>query len=112
MTNSKNKFHAKPILVTKRNILAGLTVVLLLGMSILAAQKKNDLEVLSPDAAISVKIDAGAKLEWSVEANGEQIIAPSAISLSLEDGDVLAIMQGLHHPDGKSQHHHHPRSTT
>jgi alpha-glucosidase len=89
MTNSKNKFHAKSILVTKRNILAGLTVVLLLGTSILAAQKKNDFEVLSPDGTINVKIDAGAKLEWSVEANGEQIIAPSAISLSLEDGDVL-----------------------
>ncbi len=89
MTNSKNKFHAKPILVTKRNILAGFTVVLLLGTSILAAQRKNDFEVLSPDGAINVKIDAGAKLEWSVEANGEQIIAPSAISLSLEDGTVL-----------------------
>jgi len=69
--------------------LAGLIVVILLGSSILAAQKKNDFELQSPDGAINVKIDAGAKLEWSVQADGEQIIAPSAISLSLGDGDVL-----------------------
>jgi len=55
----------------------------------LIAQKNNDLEVKSPDGAISVKVEAGAKLEWSVHDHGEQIIAPSAISLLLEEGDVL-----------------------
>jgi len=89
MTNSKNKVHAKTILARKRNILAGLTVVLLLATSILAAQKKNGFEVLSPDGSVSVKIDAGAKLEWSVRDNGGQILAPSAISLTLDEGDVL-----------------------
>jgi alpha-glucosidase len=69
--------------------LAGLILVLLLSSSILFAQKKNDFEVNSPDGAISVKIKAGAKLEWSVQDSGERIIAPSAISLSLGDGDVL-----------------------
>ena len=38
---------------------------------------------------MSVKVEAGTKLEWSVQDNGEQIIAPSAISLLLEEGDVL-----------------------
>ncbi len=55
----------------------------------LAAQKKNELEVKSPDGAISVTIEAGEKLEWSVQDKGEQIIAPSAISLQLEGGEVL-----------------------
>ena len=69
--------------------LAGLIIVILLISSILTAQKKNEFEVKSPDGAMSVKIEAGAKLEWSVQESGEQIIAPSAISLSLEDGEVL-----------------------
>jgi len=85
----KTKIHVKTNFNALRNPIAGLLVVLLLGSSILIAQKKNDFEVKSPDGAISVKIEAGAKLEWSVQDNGEQIIAPSAISLQLEEGDVL-----------------------
>ena len=69
--------------------LAGLMSVILLISSILTAQQKNDFVVQSLDGALSVKIEAGAKFEWSVQAGGEQIIAPSAISLSLEDGEVL-----------------------
>src|SRR5208283_366210 len=53
------------------------------------AQKKNDFEVKSPDGTISVRIEAAAKLEWSVQDKGEQIIAPSAISLQLDGGEVL-----------------------
>ena len=68
---------------------AGLIIVILLSSSILLAQKNNDFEVKSPDGAISVKVEAGAKLEWSVQDHGEPIIAPSAISLLLEEGDVL-----------------------
>jgi alpha-glucosidase len=53
------------------------------------SQKKKDYEVKSPDGAISVKVEAGVKLEWSVQDKGQQILAPSAISMQLEGGDVL-----------------------
>src|SRR5208283_3913364 len=89
LKNSKNNFDMTPFSYTKNKKLAGFVVFLLLCSSILDAQKNNDFEVKSPDGTISVKVDASVKLEWSVEANGEQIIAPSAISLSLEDGTVL-----------------------
>ncbi len=72
-----------------RNTLARLMVMLLLSSSILVAQKKNDFEIKSPDGVISLKIVAGAKLQWSVQHKGQQIIAPSAISLLLEGDDVL-----------------------
>jgi alpha-glucosidase len=82
MTNSKKQYGTP-------TVLTGIFVLLFLGSSMLIAQKNNDLEVKSPDGAISVKVEAGAKLEWSVHDHGEQIIAPSAISLLLEEGDVL-----------------------
>jgi alpha-glucosidase len=36
-----------------------------------------------------VHIEVGAKLQWSVQQAGQQIIAPSTISLQLEGGEVL-----------------------
>jgi alpha-glucosidase len=53
------------------------------------AQKAKVYEVKSPNGAIVVKIEAGAKLQWSVQHKGQQIIAPSAISLMLESGEIL-----------------------
>jgi alpha-glucosidase len=89
LRNSKNNFETKLIPKTINKRLAGVIVAILLASSMLAAQKKNELEVKSPDRAINVKIEAGEKLEWSVQDKGEQIIAPSAISLQLEGGEVL-----------------------
>jgi alpha-glucosidase len=82
MTNSKSRYGTA-------TILSGIFVLLFLGLSILFGQEKNSLEIKSPDGAVRVKVEAGAKLEWSVLDNGEQIIAPSAISLLLKEGDVL-----------------------
>jgi alpha-glucosidase len=56
---------------------------------ILNAQKSKSFEVKSPDNKIVLKLDAGAKMMWSVQHNGQQIIAPSAISLTLQSGEVL-----------------------
>ncbi len=89
MTIPKNIFHATLTHVEAKTVLAGLFVVLLLSASILFAQKKYDFEVQSPDGTINVKIEAGAKLEWRVRAGDEPIIAPSAMSLTLQDGEVL-----------------------
>src|SRR5208283_6173075 len=89
MGHAKTKIHIKPIFKAMRNTIPGLIVVFLFASSLLVAQKKNDFEVKSPDGTISVRIEAAAKLEWSVQDKGEQIIAPSAISLQLDGGEVL-----------------------
>jgi len=89
MIYSENKFQTTQILNTMRRTFAGLMIVLLLSSSILVGQKKNNFEIKSPDGAISLKVEAGAKLEWSVQAKGQQILAPSAMSLQLDGGDVL-----------------------
>ena len=68
---------------------ARLLLLLALSSSVLSAQKTRDFELTSPDSAISVKVEAGAKLQWSVRLRGEQIIAPSIMSLILEGGDTL-----------------------
>ena len=77
-----------PIFGCIRNILAGLILVFFLSSSILSAESK-DFEAKSPDGAVIVKVETGAKLEWSVQIMGQQIIAPSAMSMQLEGGDVL-----------------------
>lgn len=46
-------------------------------------------EVKSPGGAIIVKVETGVKLQWSVQHKGQQIIDPSAISLSLQSGEIL-----------------------
>lgn len=65
---------------------ARLLLLLALSSSVLSAQKNRDFELTSPDSAISVKVEAGAKLQWSVRLRGEQTIAPSIMSLILEGG--------------------------
>ena len=57
--------------------------------SILQAQKAKVYEVKSPNGSIALKVEAGAKLLWSVQHKGQQIIEPSAISLLLQSGEVL-----------------------
>jgi len=56
---------------------------------ILIAQKTKNFEIKSPDRSITLNIEAGAKFQWSVQHNGEQIIEPSIMSLQLEGGEVL-----------------------
>src|SRR5665647_2315492 len=53
------------------------------------AQKTKVYELKSPNGAIVLNIEAGAKLQWSVQHKGQQIIAPSAISLTIQDGNIL-----------------------
>ncbi|HEX7585665.1 MAG TPA: glycoside hydrolase family 97 protein [Prolixibacteraceae bacterium] len=69
--------------------LIGLFVLLFLSSTILSAQKSKVFELKSPDSKIALKIEVGAKMLWSVQHDGQQIIAPSAISLQLEGGEVL-----------------------
>lgn len=52
-------------------------------------QKPKTYNLTSPDGSVVVHIEVATKLRWSVTRKGQQIIAPSAISLLLDDGTVL-----------------------
>jgi alpha-glucosidase len=56
---------------------------------IIYAQKTKIYEVKSPNGSITVKVEAGTKLHWSVQHKGQPIIEPSAISMILQSGEVL-----------------------
>ncbi len=62
--------------------------------TILFAQKVKTYNVTSTDGTIVVKVEAGPKLLWSVTHKGEALIAPSAISLQLDNG-VLGDNAGI-----------------
>ncbi len=55
----------------------------------LYGQKNKSLQVNSPNGVITVNVEAGNKLEWSIKHKGQVILAPSAIGLQLENGEVL-----------------------
>lgn len=91
MKNSIGNFGTRAILIIMNGTLIGIgfIAVLLLGSPVLVAQKSNSIKIKSPDGVISVNVDAGTKLLWSVQCKGQQIIAPSVISLQLEGGIAL-----------------------
>ena len=72
-----------------KNKIFGLLIVLFLSPGLLSAQKSKVFELKSPDNKIALKLEVGAKMLWSVQHDGQQIIAPSDISLQLESGEVL-----------------------
>jgi alpha-glucosidase len=69
--------------------LIGSMFLLLLCSAILSAQKSKTFEVKSPDNRTSLKLEVGAKMMWSVQHDGQQIIEPSAISIHLEGEEAL-----------------------
>ena len=64
---------------------AYLIFIFLLSSAIMHAQKSKTWDLKSPDGNISVRVEAGNKLQWSVQHKSQQIIAPSGISLQLDD---------------------------
>ena len=72
-----------------KNKLIGLIVFFLMSSTILIGQKNKNFEIKSPGGNLSLNIEAGAKLQWSVQSYGQQIVSPSSISLQLEGGEVL-----------------------
>ncbi|MEO6329859.1 MAG: glycoside hydrolase family 97 N-terminal domain-containing protein, partial [Ginsengibacter sp.] len=59
--------------------------ICLLPSAVLFAQKTKMYQVKSPDGSITLEAEAGSKLQWSLQHKGQQIIAPSVISLQLTD---------------------------
>lgn len=72
-----------------KKILILLFCLLVLWPSILMGQRAKVYEAKSPGGNLTLKLEAGVKLLWSVYHKGRQIISPSAISLKLKSGEVL-----------------------
>jgi len=53
------------------------------------SQEHPRYELHSPDEALTVLVEAGDKLRWSVQHQGQPILQPSPISLQLATGEVL-----------------------
>lgn len=68
-----------------RKIFLGMVCCLLAG-SLSAVQKQ--LSLTSPDGKLKATINVGEKLTYSVLFDGKEVIAPSAISMALDNGTV------------------------
>ncbi len=66
-----------------------ISLFLLLFSTTVISQKSKTYTVTSPDGAITISIEAGDKLQWNVKHSGQQIIAPSPISLQVAGGENL-----------------------
>ncbi|MCR8561867.1 glycoside hydrolase family 97 protein [Mucilaginibacter sp. BJC16-A38] len=53
------------------------------------AQTGKTYQVKSPDGKISVSIVAGAAVSWSVKHEDTEVIMPSEISMTLDNGEIL-----------------------
>ena len=69
--------------------LVGSLIVISMSLTILSGQKIKSFEIKSFDGNLTLNIETGAKLQWSVQCSGKQIIAPSQASLQLESGEIL-----------------------
>ncbi|MBC8052930.1 MAG: glycoside hydrolase family 97 protein [Sphingobacteriaceae bacterium] len=63
--------------------------VIFFGTAISLAQPSKVFQLKSPDGKINLTFEAGEKLLWSVKHGNTQVLAPSAISLTLGNGQVL-----------------------
>ncbi len=58
-------------------------------LSVVLAQTGKTYQVKSPDGKVSIDIAAGAAVSWSVKHRGTEVILPSEISITLDNGEVL-----------------------
>ena len=73
----------------------GFIVLLLLSSAILKAQKSKVFDLKSFDSNITLHVEVGSKILWSVQHKGQQIIAPSAIAMQLTTGECLGDLPKL-----------------
>lgn len=57
-------------------------------MAFISAASARNYTLSSPDGAIGVKVETEGAIRYSVELDGQQILAPSEISMTLSDGTV------------------------
>jgi len=59
-----------------------------LALATSVSAKDKDYQLLSPSGELKVEIAAGEQLRWSISARGVQVLRPSALSMTLDDGTV------------------------
>lgn len=64
-------------------------LVALLGPAMLFAGTSKVYEVKSPDGNTVMKLEVGAKMQWSVIHKGQQLVLPSSMAMSLQNGETL-----------------------
>lgn len=69
-------------------LLPGL-MLLLFSATVAYAQKPKTYTISSPDKQISLLVEAGNKLQWQVNLNGQVVIAPSEASMKLAGKQTL-----------------------
>ncbi|GCB33469.1 retaining alpha-galactosidase [Bacteroides faecalis] len=65
------------------------------GMLVLSAQAQKVFKLNSPNDNLCVKITTGKQLVYDITCNGKQILAPSPISMTLDNGQVWGVNAGL-----------------
>lgn len=73
--------------ITLKTILAAATLAVCMPSEASAA--KNTYSISSPDGRIRAEVRTSGRLTYSVSFNGTRILAPSEISLTLDDGTVF-----------------------
>jgi alpha-glucosidase len=66
-----------------------LSIIVLISITELHAQRKQSRQIQSPDESITTTIEWGNKLYWSVKLKDQQVILPSVIALHLKNGEVF-----------------------
>lgn len=79
-----------------------LTALFLLLTFTLNGQKSRNLEGKSPDGNIGLMVEIGNNIQWSVIQKGEIIIAPSAISMHTESGEIIGLNPAIKTTSGES----------
>src|SRR5690554_2157000 len=64
-----------------------LLVALLLVCNLTNAEKKYGIS--SPDGRLTAEITVGKQLSWSLAHDGEQLMGPSPVSITLDGGEQL-----------------------
>ena len=63
-------------------------LTMMAAVTLASAASAKDYNVSSPDGRLAVTVSTGNQVEWSLKADGRQIVTPSAISMTLTDGTV------------------------
>jgi len=72
----------------KTKLLYLISILLLIAVPAIP-QKSKIIEGKSPDGTMHLKIEIGSTIQWSLNHKGQDIIAPSTVSLQIGNGEIL-----------------------
>ncbi len=64
-------------------------------LTLTQAQKPVQIDIQSPNGKLKLTIVSGSKMTWSLSDQGKIIIIPSAISMTLENGEQLGVQSKI-----------------